>query len=179
MGGVTFTVGRQKLQSRGRRAPSGALWSATRRPLSEGPRGRSIREQTGSAGEKAATPRWRILVVDDDIDAATSLAVILEFEGYDVRTAFDGESALQMVDSFQPELTILDIAMPKMDGFEVCRRLRAGPNGQRMAIAALSGFGQARDKRQSRKAGFDIHMVKPIDPSDLDHLLSILMPRAH
>lgn len=175
---LTTTVGREKLQSRARSTRYWELWSATRGP--------TRRRQSGSIGARyepgegrSSIPRWRILVVDDDIDAATSLAMILELEGHDVRTAFDGESALQTADSFQPELTILDIAMPRMDGFEVCRRLRATPNGQQMAIAALTGFGQSRDKRQSRKAGFDIHMVKPVDPLDLDRLLSLLMPRAH
>jgi len=129
--------------------------------------------------DSIVAPRRRVLVVDDDADVAWSLATVLELSGYDVRTAFDGQSALQIAESFAPDLATLDIAMPKMSGYEVCRRLRSTPEGQNMVIVALTGFGHKSDMRRSRRAGFDLHLVKPIDPCELERLLIDLLPREH
>ena len=132
----------------------------------------------GAAG--GAAPRLRVPVVDDDADVAWSLAMVLELSGCDVRTAFDGPSALQIAESFRPDLSTLDSAMPKMSGYEVCRRLRGTPEGQKMVIVALTGFGQKSDARRSLNAGFDLHVVKPVDPCELERvLIDLLPPRAH
>src|SRR6516162_7974481 len=109
---------------------TGAVQSSARTyPL----RVRSAHQGSAATSDGAvggAAPRLRVLVVDDDADVAWSLAMVLELSGYDVRSAFDGPSALQIAESFRPDLTALDIAMPKMSGYEVCRRLRATPEGQ-------------------------------------------------
>jgi CheY-like chemotaxis protein len=114
----------------------------------------------------------RILVADDNADAAASLSMILKMNGHEVRTAFDGQEALHIVDSFQPNVALLDIGMPHVDGYELCRRLRQRPFGRDMLIIALTGWGQAEDKQRSEQAGFDEHLVKPADPRTLEHLLA-------
>ena len=136
---------------------------------------RSAATSDGAVG--GAAPRLRVLVVDDDADVAWSLSMVLELSGYDVRTAFDGPSALLIAESFRPDLTTLDIAMPKMSGYEVCRRLRATPEGQKMVIVALTGLGQKSDTRRSLNAGFDLHVIKPVDPCELERLFLDLLPR--
>ena len=116
-------------------------------------------------------PGFRVLVVDDNQDAADMLASLLALLEADVRIAYDGHSALSLVDSFEPEAVVLDLGMPVMDGFEVARRVRASANGGRIALVALSGWGQDRDRDQSAAAGFDVHLVKPVD---IDRVVSVL-----
>lgn len=113
----------------------------------------------------------RILVVDDNQDAASSLAAMLRVMGHEVQVAHDGLEALRVGAAFQPDLMLLDIGMPKLDGHEVCRRLREEPWGRQVIVAALTGFGQEDDRRRSREAGFDFHLVKPLDPAALEGLL--------
>jgi PAS domain S-box-containing protein len=113
----------------------------------------------------------RVLVADDNADAAASLSMILKMNGHEVRTAFDGREALQIVESFQPNVALLDIGMPHVDGYELCRRLRQQAFGRDMLIVALTGWGQAEDKLRSEQAGFDEHLVKPADPRMLESLL--------
>jgi len=98
--------------------------------------------------------------------------MLLELDGYDVRTALDGESALQIAASFLPELIVLDIAMPKLNGYEVCRRLRSSPDGQKALIVALTGYAGRADRQRARIAGFDGYFVKPIDPSLLERFIA-------
>ena len=106
----------------------------------------------------------RILVVDDNEDAATSLARLLSMlDGHTVQVAHDGPSALALAADFEPEVVILDIGMPGMDGYEVARRFRARPESQQTRLVALSGWGQEKDRERSRAAGFDHHLVKPVD----------------
>jgi|CXWL01.1.fsa_nt_gi PAS domain S-box-containing protein len=121
----------------------------------------------------AATAR-RILVVDDNRDVVTTLAMVFELEGHDVHRAYDGEEALRAVEGFRPELVLLDLGMPRLNGFEVCRRLRATPWGTNVRLVALTGWGQDDDKRRTRDAGFDLHLVKPVDPEVLLALLDDL-----
>lgn len=105
----------------------------------------------------------RILVVDDNRDAADSLGALLELLGADVRVVHDGESALDAFDAFHPRVTLLDLGMPGMDGYEVARRIRARPDAGGVALIALTGWGQERDRRRTAEAGFDGHLTKPVD----------------
>ena len=116
--------------------------------------------------------RRRILVVDDNQDVATSLAEILTVKGNDTRTAFDGEQACIVAEAFRPDVVVMDIGMPKVNGYEACRRMRGEPWGQHIVIVAQSGWGQEDDKRKSQEAGFTSHMVKPVDLAALEELLA-------
>ncbi len=123
---------------------------------------------------EAAPPRagHRVLVVDDNADAALSLALMLKIMGSDARTAHDGLEALDVAAAFRPDVILLDIGMPKLNGYEVCRRIRAQPWGKDLLIVALTGWGQDEDKRRAREAGFTSHLVKPLDLAALEKLLS-------
>src|SRR5262249_22425689 len=116
--------------------------------------------------------RLRILIVDDNQDAAKSLAVLLRFEGHDVAVVNDGEAALTAMQDFSPDLAFLDIGMPGMDGYDLCRRIRQQPAFKKVLLVALTGWGQAEDRRRSREAGFDRHLVKPVEPHSLTRLLT-------
>ncbi|MBD8630881.1 PAS domain-containing protein [Oxalobacteraceae sp. CFBP 8755] len=113
----------------------------------------------------------RVLVVDDNIDAAEMLATLLEMNGYEVRVEFDGASALATALREPPDVALLDIGLPDMDGHELARRLRAQPATAKAVLVALTGYGQAEDQQRAQQAGFDHHMVKP---ADLDRLLTLL-----
>ncbi|MGH8227020.1 MAG: hybrid sensor histidine kinase/response regulator [Steroidobacteraceae bacterium] len=116
--------------------------------------------------------RARILVVDDNHDAAQSLALLLGMDGHEVRTAGDGLEALEVAEEFRPQVALLDIGMPKLDGYETARRLRARPWAAGMLLFALTGWGLEEDRERARQAGFDRHLVKPVDPEALTQLLS-------
>jgi PAS domain S-box-containing protein len=120
----------------------------------------------------AAFRARRVLVVDDNQDSASSLGTLLQLNGQDVRVAFDGPTALSIAQEFQPQLVLLDIGMPGMDGFEVARRLRAAPPGDhRPTIVALTGWGRDEDRRRTRESGFDEHLTKPVRIEALHRLL--------
>ena len=114
----------------------------------------------------------RILVADDNRDAADSLAFMLRVVGHEVRIAYDGQQALDLAETFRPSLALLDIGMPRVNGYETARRLREKPWGREMVLIALTGWGQADDRNRSLAAGFDQHVVKPVDPSMLERLLA-------
>lgn len=116
----------------------------------------------------------RILVVDDNSDAADMLALLLEQLGHTTRVAHDADEALAAIDELTPELAVLDIGLPGMDGYELARRLRAHPVTRNTCLIALSGYGQESDKEQSARAGFDAHLVKPIAFTDLRTLIDQL-----
>ena len=120
--------------------------------------------------------RYRILVADDNEDAVITLALLLRHLGHDVRTAENGAQAVAVATTFQPEVALLDIGMPELDGHEACRRIRAQPGGDTMVLVAVSGWGQDEDKRRARDAGFQHHLVKPVDPAALTELLHSLAP---
>jgi signal transduction histidine kinase/DNA-binding response OmpR family regulator len=122
--------------------------------------------------EAPATPGRRILIVDDNRDSAASLAMLLETTGNVTREAYDGLEALEAAEQFRPDVVLLDIGLPKLNGFEVCHRLRAQEWGRGMTIVAVSGWGQDEDRRKSREVGFDHHMVKPVDYTSLLRILS-------
>jgi CheY-like chemotaxis protein len=116
----------------------------------------------------------RILVADDNQDAADTLAMILKVIGNDVRTANDGLQAVNTAADFQPSVILLDIGMPELNGYEACQRIRQQPWGKNIILIALTGWGQDEDKRRSEEAGFDHHLVKPVDPLVLEKLLATL-----
>ena len=122
----------------------------------------------------AARMARRILIADDNNDALESLATLLQLSGHEVFTATNGGTALQSVERHLPEVVLLDIGMPLLDGYEVARRIRAQPWGQRITLVALTGWGQDSDRRRSREAGFDSHLVKPLDLETLTDLLARL-----
>ena len=113
----------------------------------------------------------RVLVIDDNTDAAASLALLLNMEEYEVRTAADGEEAIEQARIFAPQIIFMDLAMPRLDGLEAARRIRALPQGEEIRIIALTGWGQEADRQRTRAAGMDHHLVKPVS---LDALQSVL-----
>ncbi|HEX9671317.1 MAG TPA: ATP-binding protein [Thermoanaerobaculia bacterium] len=114
----------------------------------------------------------RILVVDDNRDAAESLGVLLRMWGHETLLAYDGPAALEEVRRARPEVVLLDIGLPEMDGYEVARRLRRRKEGRDLLLVAVTGYGQREDRRLSQEAGFDDHLVKPVEPTFLRHLLA-------
>jgi len=116
--------------------------------------------------------RRRVLVVDDNRDAAQSLAMLLREMGHETRTSSDGLEAVQAAATFQPDVMLLDIGLPNLDGYEVARRIRRQPWGKRILLAALTGWGQDEDKSGSKTAGFDRHLTKPVEPFALRELLA-------
>ena len=125
-----------------------------------------------AAAPHAVRGQARVLVVDDSRDGADSLRVLLELLGAEVRVEYDGLAALEAFDTYRPQLVLLDIGMPGMDGFEVARRLRQRPESRNVTLIALTGWGQEKDRRNSKAAGFDHHLVKPVDIDALEGLLS-------
>jgi len=115
--------------------------------------------------------RRNILIADDNQDALESLALMLRMEGHEVTCASDGEEALALAGQRKPEIVVLDVGMPKLDGCEVARRIRAESWGRGAVLVALTGWGQDVDRRRSREAGFDMHLVKPVDPATLCDML--------
>jgi len=113
----------------------------------------------------------RVLVVEDNVDAALTLADLLTLWGYDVRVVHDGLAALEVAPVYRPEAVLLDIGLPKMDGYGVARWLRAQPPLAGVLIVGVTGYGQERDRQLSREAGFDHHLVKPVDLGLLRRLL--------
>lgn len=123
-------------------------------------------------GRTAGTTGQRVLVVDDNADSADTLATLLEIMGLEVRTAYDGEQGLAVAEAFRPDALLLDLGMAGMNGFDVCRRVREQDWGERMYILAMTGWGQDDHRRRTQDAGFDGHLVKPIDTAALLKLLS-------
>jgi CheY-like chemotaxis protein len=122
------------------------------------------------AAVEAARSR-RILVVDDNRDAATSLAELLKIHGHQTGIAHDGLEAVLTAERFRPDVVLLDIGLPKLNGFEAARMIRRQPWGKDMMLVALTGWGQEEDRQMSNEAGFDAHLVKPADPVALTELL--------
>ena len=116
-------------------------------------------------------PRRRILVVDDNRSNAESLEVLLRAMGQEVYTAFDGATALEIARQHHPDVVLLDIGLPGIDGYEVARRCREDPELARMTLVAMTGYGQDSDRRRSQEAGFNAHLVKPVDREELRLLL--------
>jgi PAS domain S-box-containing protein len=124
------------------------------------------------AAKPEATPSHRVLVVDDNVDAATSLALLLRLQGSETDTAYDGDEAVSVAAERRPDVVLLDIGLPRRNGYDVCRAIRAEPWGRKITMIALTGWGQEQDRQRSAAAGFDHHLVKPVDPAALTRLLS-------
>jgi signal transduction histidine kinase len=137
-------------------------------PLPARPRASSEQASTAPAAAR------RILVVDDERISAASLGRLLRIKGHEIRTAHDGLEAMGVADEFRPDVVLLDIGLPKMNGYEVAQWLRQQLWGQGMVLIALTGWGQERDRHRSQAAGFDHHLVKPVDPAALVQLLASL-----
>ena len=116
----------------------------------------------------------RVLVVDDNKDAADMLVMMLQMFGHEVQAAYDGQTALETAVEYQPTFVLLDIGLPDMNGYEVARRLRQQPETKRVLLIAMTGYGQDSDRQQSQEAGFDYHLVKPVEPQKLQDLLETL-----
>jgi signal transduction histidine kinase len=140
-------------------------------------RDEAVRDAESPAGEGTNGRRGhRILLADDNRDALDSLATLLQCDGHEVFTAADGAEALELASSCRPDIMLLDIGMPKIDGYEVARRVREQPWGNGTVLIALTGWGQEEDRRRSREVGFDSHLVKPLDLDALSALLARLPP---
>jgi signal transduction histidine kinase/DNA-binding response OmpR family regulator len=126
----------------------------------------------GKGGAKSVTSDFCVLIVDDNRDVADSTAVLLRMAGYDVQLAYDGKDALESVQRLQPDAVLLDIGLPGMDGYQVAERIRCDSANRRPLIVAVSGYSQEEHRARSRNAGFDHHIVKPIDPAQLAELLA-------
>ena len=125
----------------------------------------------GRVATSTVIPTRRILIVDDNEDSAESLAMLLEITGNKTYLAHDGVEAIEAVEKHRPEVLLLDIGLPKINGHEVCRRVREQPWGKDIVVIALTGWGQEEDRRKSREAGFDGHLVKPVNYDELLELL--------
>lgn len=123
-------------------------------------------------GALMSARKRRILVVDDNRDAADSLALILQRMGHELSTAYDGQEGVEAVARFQPEVVLLDIGLPKLNGYEAAREIRRQPTGKEVELIAITGWGQEEDKRRAFEAGFDHHLTKPVEASVLRKLLA-------
>jgi CheY-like chemotaxis protein len=117
-------------------------------------------------------PSLRVLVVDDNVDAAQSLALLLEASGHEVRIAHTGPTALEAALDYRPNVALLDIGLPKMDGYEVAKRIRQQPFLQDVVLVAMTGYGQDTDRQRSQEVGFNAHLIKPADFSKVQQILA-------
>jgi CheY-like chemotaxis protein len=120
----------------------------------------------------------RVLVVDDSRDAAESLAMLLEFEGHEIHKAHDGADAVTIAERVRPDIVLMDIGLPILNGYEACRRIRDHAWGAPIVMVAITGWGQEEDREQSRQAGFDLHLVKPVDHDELLRVVGSARPHA-
>jgi CheY-like chemotaxis protein/nitrogen-specific signal transduction histidine kinase len=132
--------------------------------------GSGVRRPAAGDAERPPSPR-RVLVADDNADNTTALAMLLRQQGHEVETATDGEGAYDAAQRFRPDVVFLDLGMPKVSGYDVCRRIRQQPWGRAMRVIAQTGFGQAHDRQKTEEAGFDDHLVKPVEPAELEAAL--------
>ncbi len=133
---------------------------------------RALRESPDAEARERRAHAKRLLVVDDNVDAAETLRMMLEHEGHRVELAHTGAEALRAVDRFEPDVVLLDIGLPGMDGYEVARRIRARSRGGRIELYAVTGWAQDQDKGRAFEAGFDEHLKKPVDGASLRRLIA-------
>jgi CheY-like chemotaxis protein len=136
-----------------------------------------VRLEAAAGPQPATVPALRILVVEDNADAREMLRALLEQGGHEVHEASDGLEALAMVARLRPELALIDLGLPGLDGLELASRIRAVPDGQAIVLIAVTGYGQAADRRLALEAGFDLHLVKPLDPERLTEVLLLTARR--
>jgi PAS domain S-box-containing protein len=123
-------------------------------------------------GESGAVPPRRILVVDDNLDAADTLVMMLRLDGHEVQAVYRGQDALEKIGSFRPQIVLLDIGLPELNGYEIARRIRSLPDGKHVRLIALTGYGQDEDRARAVEAGFDDHLVKPVESAVLQSHLA-------
>lgn len=125
-----------------------------------------------AAAQPADSAHVRVLIVDDNVDSADCLAIVVRLQGYSCQTAYDGPTALTLALKFKPHIALLDIGLPGMDGYEMARELRKRPETKGAILIAMTGWGQEEDRRKSKEAGFERHLVKPVDPAALAAILA-------
>jgi CheY-like chemotaxis protein len=130
------------------------------------------RRDAATSGLTDAVRRRRIVIADDNQDMADSLKMILELDGHMVRTTHDGEGAIELARRVKPEFLLLDIGMPKLNGYDVARHIRKQPWGREMRLVAITGWGQPEDRSRALEAGFDYHLTKPVSMEDLADILN-------
>jgi CheY-like chemotaxis protein len=135
-------------------------------------------QSQGDDDEPLTVAKCRILIVDDLKDSADSLAILLRMTGHEVHTAYDGEEALIAAEKFRPEVVLLDIGMPRPNGYDACRRIQEQPWGKDIFLVVLTGWGQEDDRRRTDEAGFNGPMVKPVNSRDLMKVLAQLQATA-
>lgn len=134
---------------------------------------KSMADVMRSPATPGTTPRrFKILVVDDNHDSALSLAMMLSIMGHETRTAHDGESAVHAAETFLPEVVLLDIGLPKLNGYDAAREMRSKPWADDVTLIALTGWGGETDRQRAHEAGFDRHLTKPVEPDVLEALLN-------
>ena len=149
-----------------------------RLPVAQAAAAQAARPSEPPESRAPAVMRRRVLVVDDNEASAHTMTLLLRKLGHEVATAYDGAGAVEAARTFRPDLALLDIGLPIMDGYEVARRIRVLPGGDAIALVALTGWGMDEDRRRSRDAGFDEHIVKPVDRATLQRVLSLATARA-
>jgi PAS domain S-box-containing protein len=175
--GIGLTLARRLVEMHGGRiearsaGPGMGSEFLIRLPALAEPAPEFAQDHLGDSSAHAANGSRRVLIVDDNEDSAESMAILLRLQGHEVRLAYDGEKALEEAQSFHPELIFLDIGLPKMDGYEVARRLR--PEMKGVTLVAMTGYGQEEDRQRTQEAGFNLHLVKPVDFDRLEELLSL------
>ncbi len=125
----------------------------------------------------AGPERLGVLVVDDNTDAADSLALVLEVQGFEVQTAYTGQDALAIAERQKPGVALLDIGLPDIDGYRVARRLRESSWAAKTFMVAVTGYGTTEDKHRAYENGFDLHITKPISPEKMRQLIEFLEDR--
>jgi signal transduction histidine kinase/ActR/RegA family two-component response regulator len=179
--GIGLTLVKQLLEMHGGRIEArsdgpgkGAEFIARLPVASVAPKGKPA----DAAGERRGrTPCCRILVADDNRDAAESMSMVLRLMGNEVRTVHDGMQAVEEAAAFRPDVVLLDIGMPRLNGYDAARRIRAERWGKSIMVVAMTGWGQDEDKRLASEAGFDRHFTKPVDPDDIERLIAGLHSR--
>ena len=172
--GIGLTLARRLVEMHGGTitaespGPGAGSTFTVRLPLGSPPAERGVPEEASSA----RTRRLRILVVDDNIDAAETLSMLLESTGNETRIAHTGPEAVAVAAEMRPQIVLLDLGLPGFDGYEVARRLRADSSLVQPLIIAVSGWGAEEDRRKSEAAGFDQHLIKPVDPAHLAALIA-------
>jgi CheY-like chemotaxis protein len=145
-----------------------------RLPALAEPAPESARKTAKDSSTQMANGTRHVLIVDDNVDLAESMALLLRLYGHEVRLAYDGLAALEEAYAYRPDVMFLDLDLPKLDGYEVARRLRLEPAMRDMKLVAMTGYGQEEDRRLTQEVGFQLHMVKPVDFNKVEELLSSL-----
>ena len=153
-------------------AGKGSEFELTLPILAAAPASASSNALDVASGGVSSSRARRVLMVDDNVDAASSLGMLLAMQGHDVRTANDAGSALRVIETYIPDVVLLDIGLPGKNGYELAREMRSMPSLKHVLLVATTGFGQEEDKRRAKDAGFDVHLVKPVDPDVLNGLLA-------